>query len=293
MKVRLTTFARPDADLLNRFSSRYLQGGRTWKDITFVADDSYDRLIILTYPYGATLRKGYHEDKALTFMTEPSLSPYAKAHPTSRVMKFHLHLPFFPNRFSIDSGLSDLQQQVAIKKTDIISAIVSELSGLPGHRYRLELVHAMDQVFEEGLEIYGRPQTGSFFKLLTNYKGFLDDKYEGLWRFAYHLACENCFENGYFTEKIVDPIIAETLCFYDGCPDIENYIDPKAFIKIDVKNIETSIHTIAKSINDNEWKNRLPYICKEKKRFLTELHPFNMIWLAVHDKDLSILYTKQ
>lgn len=55
MKVRLTTFARPDQDLLEKFSKRYLFGTKIWKDLEFVTDESYDRLVIFTYPY-----KGIH-----------------------------------------------------------------------------------------------------------------------------------------------------------------------------------------------------------------------------------------
>lgn len=222
MRIRLTTFARPDDDLLKRFSLRYIDGKTVWKDLQFVTDESYDRLVILTYPYERTLQQGYLPEKSIIFMTEPSVSYFAKAHPTGAVMDIHLHLPFFPMRSEGMCGTC-LREDIALLKKDVLSCIVSELSGLEGHNRRLEFVYVLDQLFEEGLDIFGRPSKGNFFQQLSNYRGFLPDKYDGLWSYCYHFACENCFQEGYFTEKIVDPIITEYFCFYNGCPDIENY----------------------------------------------------------------------
>jgi len=264
-------------------------GKRSWKDIHFVTDNSYDRLVILTYPYQDTLEAGYLKEKALTFMTEPSLSFYAKPHPTTAVLSTHLHLPFFPSNIDLLNRLAE-NGQTNLTKQDLLSVIVSELSAFPGHQRRLKLVYFVDQLIHEGLDIFGRPSNGNFFSLLSNYRFFLPDKYEGLWSYKYHLTCENCFEEGYFTEKLVDPIVTETLCFYDGCPNIEQYIDSRAYVKINVSNLEESLETIVKVIRDNEWERRLPFIKNAKRRFLTDLHPFNMIWMAVHDKDVSSVY---
>ncbi len=289
MKIRLTTFARPDIDLLAKLSKRYLFGGKTWKDLEFVVDDSYDKMIIFTYPHIDTINRGYKEKSAITFMTEPTVSSWAKKHPTSKVLSTHLHFPFFPKGLSASVDLTN-GSTINIKKTEILSTITSELSGLIGHQKRLKFIYGLDKVFEQGLDIYGYKVNGLFFDLLKNYKGFLPDKYEGLWKYKYHFACENSFENGYFTEKLIDPIITETLCFYDGCTNIELLIDPRSYVKINVQNIAESIFKIVECIENNHWKRSLPYIRKEKKRFMTDLHPFNLIWMAAHEKDVSILY---
>jgi len=284
IKVRLTTFARNDSDLLNRLTTRYNSGSVYWKDIEFVSDDSYDKLVIFTYPHKTTLESGYNESKAITFMTEPTLSYYAKSHPTSEVINAHLPLPFFPKEIFGETSYGGNGDK--IEKVNLLSCVTSELWGMPGHNARLQFISSLDKAIDGGIDIYGRFIKGKFFNLLSQYKGSLSDKYEGLWSYYYHFACENSFENGYFTEKLLDPIIAETLCFYDGCPDIENYIDNRAYVKISVHDFEESFHTICESVNNNLWEERLPYIRKEKLRFLTELHPFNFIWMAVNEMDV-------
>lgn len=283
MKVRLTTFSRSDGDLLRKMSIRYLGGQTKWRDIQFVTDETYDKLIIFTFPFKSTLVNGYNADKAITFRTEPTLSQFSKKHPTSSIMPIHLHLPFFPQ---------DLKQKEVLEssKTKNISIIVSELRSLPGHLLRLKFTMMLDKVFSESLDIYGRILDGKILKKMNNYRGSLDDKFEGLWKYQYHFACENSFESGYFTEKLIDPILAETLCFYDGCPDITKYIDDRAFIKLDLNEPQPSIHRIIEAINTDEWKKRLPFLRSEKKRFLNDLHPFNLIWQAAHNKDLTKMY---
>lgn len=74
LKIRLTTFAIPDEDLKNRFLSRYNNGKIIWENLEFVSNETYDLLIIFTYPHIDALLKGYNVDKAMTFMTEGSLS---------------------------------------------------------------------------------------------------------------------------------------------------------------------------------------------------------------------------
>ncbi|WP_343564147.1 hypothetical protein [Sphingobacterium sp.] len=292
MKVRLTTFARNDKSLLNIFNQKYLNNTSKWKDLQFVTGSSYDKLIILTYPHALTLDEGYDSRKSITFMTEPSVSPFAKPHETGKLLDVHLYFPFLPKEIlgSIDNGGSGRN----IVKSEILSTVTSELSGLKGHRIRLNFISALDKIFLKNFDVYGRSENGTFFKNLNNYKGELEDKYDGLWPYLYHFACENSFEKGYFTEKLIDPIISETFCFYSGCPDIKEYIDPRAFTCLDLNKPRESVELMIETIENNQWEKSIRYIRLEKKRFLTDLHPFNLIWSAVHEKDLTnIVRSKQ
>jgi hypothetical protein len=103
--------------------------------------------------------------------------------------------------------------------------------------------------------------------------------------YAYHLSIENSFMNDYFTEKISDPILSECLCFYAGCSNIEEYIDSRAFCKIDLTNKGEAKETIIRAIQDNHRKKKLKYIKQQKKRLLTDLNPLNLMWLAVNERD--------
>jgi hypothetical protein len=39
---------------------------------------------------------------------------------------------------------------------------------------------------------------------------------------------------------------------------------------------------------DNERSKRLPYLLQAKKRFLADLNPLNLIWMAANDLDYQV-----
>ncbi|WP_413666872.1 hypothetical protein ACEN9X_20360 [Mucilaginibacter sp. Mucisp86] len=157
---------------------------------------------------------------------------------------------------------------------------------MEGHFYRLRMVNTLDQLIAAGLDIWGKRYGNNFFERLKNYRGELADKYDGLWQHYYHFMRENSFEPGYFTEKIVDPIVTETLCFYDGCPDLEKFIDERSFVRVNVKEPLDAADLIINAIQNNEYSRRIKYIQRQKKRLLTDLNPLNIIWMSVNEKDV-------
>ncbi|RPE12266.1 hypothetical protein EGT74_01540 [Chitinophaga lutea] len=281
IKVRVTCFWETDAnylDTLRLFGRGVLQ----WKNITFVADDSYDRLIILTRPHKSM--GAYDSRKAIAFLTEPPASSNRHHNLCARTEAMYLPLPFWPAVISGAAANGGNGQR--IRKSRLLSCVTTDLNFMEGHFYRLRMVDMLDQLIESGLDIWGKQYGNVFFERLRNYRGELEQKYDGLWKYHYHFMSENSFELGYFTEKIVDPIVAETLCFYDGCLDLERFVDERAFVRVDVKEMSGSVDTMLKMIQDGAYSRRIKYIRQQKKRFLTELNPLNIIWMAVNEKDV-------
>lgn len=155
-----------------------------------------------------------------------------------------------------------------IIKTKLFSGIISNLSNLEGHQFRKSFVenHLMKLPYYEH---FGRGYNQ------------ISDKSEGLYPFKYTFACENSFERNYFTEKIVDSIMSECVCFYDGCPNIEDFFYKDCFIKIDVKDPHKSISIIEESIKNNEFEKRIETIRNEKKRILEEFNWIESLKKAV------------
>lgn len=150
------------------------------------------------------------------------------------------------------------------KTTDFVS-IMSGLSYLPLHTKRLKFLKDLEIAIKTTNirhDIYGKNK----LDFMENYKGYSEGKIE-LFDTKYTIAIENTCEIGYFTEKIVDGILAECLVFYYGCPNIDDYIDSRAYICIDLDNIEKSIDTIISSIKNNEWEKRISFIRNEKKTY--------------------------
>lgn len=282
MKIKLTGYYESDENLFHSFINRYCGGKSHWKDLEIVNDQTYDRLIIFTSPHRESPE--YNGNNAITFLTEPPNSPFERDHPTSEILEMFLPLPFLPEKIlgSVETGGNGKK----IIKNKVLSIITSDKNFFSGHQKRLEFTYYLDKIIADGLDIWGKQYGHQFFKLIKNYRGALNNKYEGLWKYQYHFACENSFVNNYFTEKIADPIIAECLCFYDGCKNLEKFIDDRAFIRIDVENHIECAEKIICSIENNDRQKRIKYIRQQKARLLTTLHPMNIIWLAVNEKDV-------
>lgn len=281
IKVRVTCFWESDEKYLDTIKL-YGRGKLQWKNIEFVADDNYDRLIILTRPHKDL--STYESARAITFLTEPPASSNRRDKNCAHTEAMYMPLPFWPA--TIPGAISNGGDGIPIKKTKLLSCITSDLNFMEGHFYRLRMVDVLDQLIDDGLDIWGKQHGDHFFGRVTKYRGEIAQKYDGLWDYKYHFISENSFEHGYFTEKIVDPIIAESLCFYDGCKDLERFIDERAFVRVNVKAPMESVGMIIEMIQNNEYAKRIKFIRQQKKRFLTDLNPLNMIWMAVNDKDV-------
>ena len=111
-----------------------------------------------------------------------------------------------------------------------------------------------------------------------NYKGEIKFKDEALVPYKYTFNCENNRIYGYTTEKLYDAILAETLCFYDGAPNVEDIVDPRAYVRINVEDVAGSIKIILDALADDLWEKRLPYIIAAKQRILQD----DNILLRIH-----------
>lgn len=98
------------------------------------------------------------------------------------------------------------------EKTRMASLIASAKNTLPGHKLRHEIVARIGQV-GLGVDIMGR-----------GYRP-IEDKSEGLAPYRYSVVIENSREAGYFTEKLVDALLCDTVPIYWGAPDIASHFD--------------------------------------------------------------------
>ncbi len=265
---------------LNNYLTNYgtLRNGE-WKNIEFTLDNIFDIAVIFSSPNDD--RKSFSFDQSVTFLTEPPEILKGKKIHTSRVSDMYC-----PDIFWSTSP-SDIEKikQGNFEKPESFSSVTSEHYWLNGHRKRLEFIYYLDKAFKGRFDLYGRKYSGDFFKLIDAYRGGIENKLNGLFPYKYHFACENTFNENYFTEKILQPILCETLCFYDGCVNIQEFIDERAFVKIDLNDFEASLETIVKCISEDLYSKKIEFIKKEKKRILSDLNMLNIIWADVNGKD--------
>lgn len=105
----------------------------------------------------------------------------------------------------------------------------------------------------------------------------LDDKAQALDAYRYHVAIENHIGLHHWTEKLSDPLLAFSLPFYSGCPNVGDYFPPDSIIPIDIGDVRGAANLIRRTIENREYEKRLPHILEARRRVLEEYNLFAVI----------------
>ncbi len=262
------------------------------KHIDFVYNDEKpDYYVIENHPFYQNKKQYYEPKKTIYVHCEPKTSrdTWSKWKDTETFLYEHKkgnwkipynwNIPYInQNNQNIDTIDKKIIKNEENKRK--ISYVTSDLYMLPGHKLRVNLLPYIDNLNKYKIkpDIYGREKVGYFTKFkLKNYLGEIENRQDGLMNYYYNMMAENCQEVDYFTEKILDPILCETLCFYWGCPNVKSYLHPKSFINLDFSRPKLAIQTIVNSINNDEYTKRLKYIKESKRKIIYELNPIDII----------------
>ncbi len=90
-------------------------------------------------------------------------------------------------------------------------------------------------------------------------RGYLpfDHKCDGLGPYRYSVVIENVQERNYFSEKLVDTILCNTVPIYWGCPNLDRFFDPAGIIQCDS---EDEIRQAVQAASEADFLARLPQI---------------------------------
>lgn len=282
-----------DQAFIDSFNLNYTPSpyNNTWKDIQLVLDD-YDYLAVIDCVYPHFDSNGnkisyFDESKAVVFQIEPyhlrsrfPITVYDETNYENRFIKIYNMCLFWGN---VGLGYDSFVNEDFIKTKDL-STIISANRGTDGHIKRLDFLR--NYLSRIDCDHFGNENGSGYFSndalFSKNYRGFIGEKKLGLQDYKYHLNSENGIENDYFTEKITDSILCEALTFYNGCGNLESYLDPRCFIRVNLDDPEQALYIIQTSIQNNEWEKRIDIIRQEKKKILNELNPLNLIHNAIH-----------
>lgn len=128
-------------------------------------------------------------------------------------------LAAIPNGIKHPFGTSWVPHDAGEKaaKTQRMSLIASAKRDSVGHLLRHEMVG------------FVREQQPDVTVLGRGYAPF-ENKQDGLAPYKFSVVIENTREPNYFTEKIVDAVLCETVPIYWGCPNIGEFFDPACII---------------------------------------------------------------
>jgi GR25 family glycosyltransferase involved in LPS biosynthesis len=160
-------------------------------------------------------------------------------------------------------------QPIEANKQNKIATICSEKNFDKGHQLRNTFIRFMETMTDQQLEVYGRENYHQF----QCYKGVVpaENKYNVYANYKYVLAVENNSEHNYATEKLWESILCESLCFYWGCPNLETYLDAKAFVRLPLEDPVAALKIIQQAIAEDWWSQRITVIKQMKEKILNEL----------------------
>ena len=136
----------------------------------------------------------------------------------------------------------ELSQQSAVPKTKLLSVLASNKAFTPGHKRRLAFVEALRQRFGAEMDVFGRGIRP------------VEDKWDAIAPYKYHVVLENGQFPDYWTEKLSDALLAGAYPLYAGCPNIGDYFPDTVLMRLDSANFGSAIEQIKSAIQQNRFE---------------------------------------
>jgi len=271
--------------------NRMSKGNYRWNDIEITWEDkNVDFYVIINKPRQVDF---YKPERTIIFHMEPWCgNPQQSwgvktwgiwAEPDEeRFLQVRSHKNFYNNGFwQLAATYNDLKT-MTIEKTKLMSSICSSKYFDPGHIKRIDFLKFIESKDDNvvNVDIYNSDNAHNF----KGYVGPHPQGYKdiGIMPYKYYFMPENNEEVNFMTEKIWEPLLTETVAFYWGCPNIAVYIDPRAYILLDLDNFEKSFDIIKNAIINNEWEKRIDVIRMEKQKVLEYFNFFPTLERIIH-----------
>jgi hypothetical protein len=243
----------------------------TWGTMRLVWHDHPDMWIIINTPGDYT---GWIAERTLVIQMEPLMADHpqvwgvywASPPPTDfwQVITHTTHFNWL--EWHLSATYMDLLTNHPPKKyTTEVSAIVSSKYTDPGHRFRVDFIR--DSADSVQWHLFGADIAPVTYKGALPYHA----KDNGLMPYKYTFAAENNQLHNYVTEKLVDAILAECVCFYWGSPNVGDLIDTNAYVVLPSDcTTDELVDVMRAEIASDGWERRIGYIRAAKWRLLNE-----------------------
>jgi len=260
----------------------------TWED------NDIDYYVIINSPPRDAV---YEPSKTMVFQMEPWVydetkhwgvktwgNEWSSPDPT-KFLKVFTHKTHLNNiQWQIDYPFHSSPVPEGSQKLNRVATVCSSKNFDEGHILRNTFINYCEQQLLKTterqdktiLDVFGRENYHNF---ISAYKGKVpqDNKYNVYSNYKYCLGVENNSEHNYATEKLWEAILCESLCFYWGCPNLEKYIDEKAFVRLPLEDPETALQIIQQAIEEDWWSERIEVIKQTKEKILNELGFFPLM----------------
>jgi hypothetical protein len=181
-------------------------------------------------------------------------------------------LPWHVGRFvhgdetlSFSKDYDELSRITSFEKDKLISVITSDKTFTAGHAQRLEFTRRLGGRLGSRIDVFGRGVRD------------IEDKWDGISRYKYHVVIENCCYPDYWTEKLADAYLGGAYPFYYGCPNLADYFSAGAFTPINISNVDAAVSVIEDAIAQHRYETSVSQIKSARNSVLNRYNLFPMI----------------
>lgn len=147
---------------------------------------------------------------------------------------------------SFSHNYDELKAISYFNKIKLLSLIVSNKDMTSGHKKRLDFIKKIREHFGDKVDIFGRGIQS------------IEDKWDAIEPYKYHIVLENSVTPHYWTEKLSDAYLGGAYPLYYGAPNIYEYFSSNALTLLDINDPALAIKTIERVINEDLYeKSRL------------------------------------
>lgn len=266
------------SEQLTKIWNKMSKGNYQWNNLQLITGDTEpDYYVVINAP-----PSGFKLDKSKTivFRMEPNMDKHPKQWKEwskldeSEFKKVFSHEGGYHNNIEwhINKTYMELKSMVIEKSIDmVLSTVLSSKYRDPGHIKRVDFIKFLDTKEDINVDVFGDNKWD-----YKNFKGSLPyhNKDKALFPYKYCFNVENNNIENYFTEKLVDGILAECLVFYHGCSNIRQYLPDDSYVWLELSNFEMDYQKIKKAIEEDWWSKRIDKIREAKKLILDKYQFF-------------------
>ena len=150
-------------------------------------------------------------------------------------------------------------------KDKLISVISSAKENIPGHIKRMEFIEELKKYFKDQIDVFGRGINE------------IEDKWDAIAPYKYHIVLENSALNDYWTEKLSDAFLAGAYIFYYGCSNLSDYFSKDVFTLMDINDVGSAISIIKETISRHKYEQSIEAIMRARELILYKYNLFSML----------------
>ncbi len=160
---------------------------------------------------------------------------------------------------------TELKNSTTPQKEKLASIIVSNKTFTPGHKKRYAFAQKLKKELGSEIDFYGIGEN------------IINDKWDAIAPYKYHITLENNSTKNYFTEKLSDTFLAESYPLYYGCTNIYDYFPVGSLTTIDIEKEDIAIEKIRSILHSDTYEKSINSLYTAKNLILDTYQIFPMI----------------